>query len=184
MSGSGSTKGQPSGRQPGEGSRPGASPRAVRNVTLLALVLVEFLTVALLLGKCVSFVVNPDPAVKAGPMYVTLALTTISALLMLALAVNASLFPFVTQAQARDVRLVMVATGATGILTGVLTVGVAVQSVVTILFVGAIAYAFIWVQEARIERAYRSGRSSQPGQPGETTKPRARSRQRRGGRKR
>lgn len=170
----------------GRGSRPpsGAATRAVRGGTQLALVLVDFLAAALLVGSSVSFVVKPDPAVEAGPMYVTLALTTISALLMLALAVNASFFPFLTRTQARDVRLVMLATGVTGIATGVLTVGTAAQSVVTILFVGAIAYVFIWTQEARLERAYRTGQLPEAAPRREAPKPRARNRQRRGGRKR
>ena len=51
----------------------------------------------LMVVSLVGFVLKPDPAVKAGPMYVTLALTTGAALLMLVMALNASFLPFISR---------------------------------------------------------------------------------------
>ncbi len=174
-------------------SRPGATPRAIRSGTLFALVLVQFLAAAYLVIRAFLFIVNPDPAVKAGPMYVTLGLCTVAAVLMLATGVNASFFRFMTRQQERDMRLVMLTAGATGIAVGVLSVGNAAQPVVMALFISALAFVFIWMQEARIDRAQRVGPQkaglppraarSEPDDAGTKTRT-SKSRQRRGGRKR
>jgi hypothetical protein len=171
----------------------GMTPKAIRNGTLFALVLADFLAALFLVVKSVVFVVSPDPGVKAGPMYVTLALCTISALLMLTLALNASFLPILTRQRERDLRLVAWATGGTGVATGVLSVGAAAQPLVIALFIAAIAFVFIWIQEARIDRARRLGppaggggrapaRGEKAGVAG--TMGTYKSRQRRGGRKR
>ncbi len=90
-------------------------------------------------------------------MYVVLALTTGAALLMFVMALNASFVPLMTPQRARDVRLVMWTMGATGVVTGVLTLGAEVEAIVMRLFVGVLAFVFIRVQEARLEKARRSG---------------------------
>jgi hypothetical protein len=155
----------------------------MRSGTLILLVLADFIVAVMMVVESARFVVSPDPGVKAGAMYVVLALTTGCALLMFVLALNASFVPLMTSQRARDVRLVMWTMGATGILTGVLTLGEEVQGIVMRLFVGAIAFVFIRVQEARLERARRSGALP----PAESAEPQAgqrpKARQRRGGRK-
>ncbi len=117
-------------------------------------------------------------------MYVTLVLTTGAALLMLFLALNASFLPLVSPQRARDMRLVMWSMGVTGVVTGVLTVGQAVQSIATYLFVGSIAFIFIRVQEARLDRARRMPPQERAGPADQKTTGHHRNRQRRGGRKR
>jgi hypothetical protein len=101
----------------------------------------------------VGFVLKPDPAVKAGPMYVMLALTTGAALLMLIMALNATFLPIVSREQVRDVHLVMWAMAGTGIATGLLTVGREASPFVTRLVLGSIAFMFITMQDARLARA-------------------------------
>ena len=59
--------------------------------------MVVFIVAVLMVVSLVDFVVKPDPAVRAGPMYVTLMLTTGAALLMLVMALNASFLPFVSR---------------------------------------------------------------------------------------
>ena len=109
-----------------------------------------------------SFLFVPDPDVKAGPMYVTLALTTGAALLMFFLGLNATFMPFLSRQRTRDVRLIMWTMAATGAMTGMLTLGGAVQSVVARLFVAALAFCFIWLQEIRLERARSSAVAGVP----------------------
>ena len=108
----------------------------MRSASLFLLVLVDFVVAVLMVITAVRFVVSPDPAIKAGPMYVVLALTTGSALLMFVMALNASFVPLMTPMHARDVRLVMWTMAATGVVTGMLTLGTAVQGIVLRLFVG------------------------------------------------
>ena len=172
-------------------SPPGMGPRTIRKGTLLVLALVNVAAALILLARTLVFVLDPDPAVKAGAMYVTLALCTMSGVLMAVMAVNIAIFRFMTRQQQRDMRLVAWATGGTGMVTGVLTVGTAAQTVVMPLFVGAIAFVFIWVQDARIDRAQRTGASQGSGAAprawrgtGGTGAKREKTRQRRGGRKR
>jgi hypothetical protein len=184
MSPSSPSRGQTTETGSGRATRPGG--RSVRNVSLLMLVVVDVVVAIIMIAKLVGFVVSPDPSVKAGPMYVTLTLTTIAAVLMCFMALNASFLPFVTQQRARDLRLVMWATGVTGIVTGVLTVGKPVQSIMLPLFVGVIAFVFIRVQETRLQRArtnpppaWQAAARQDPARERGT-----KSKQRRGGRKR
>jgi hypothetical protein len=145
---------------------------------------VVFIVAVMMVVSLVGFVLKPDPAVKAGPMYVTLALTTGAALLMLVLALNMSFLPFMSRARARNVQLVMWALGVTGIVTGLLTVGEEAGSLVTRLVLGAIAFMFITVQDARLARAREAARAGQADPSAPQAQPRPRSRQRRAGRKR
>jgi len=71
------------------------------------LVSVVFVVALLMVVSLVEFMLKPDPAVRAGPMYVTLTLTTGAAMLMLVLALNASFLPFLSRERAPNVQLVM-----------------------------------------------------------------------------
>ena len=178
MSRSGSNKGRPA-----ERSGPSPTARGIRNFTLLALVLVNFVIAVSMVVTFFSFVFAPDPDVKAGPMYVTLAFTTLAALLMFFLGLNASYLPFLSPQRARDVRLVTWTMAGTGAAVGVLTLGAAVQSVVARLFCAGLAFFFIRMQEVRIERARRNA-VARVGTPAADAQPQPKSRQRRGGRNR
>jgi hypothetical protein len=168
MSRSGSNKRQPAGQGPSRAAGTKTGAPAIRRVSLLLLVGVVFIVAVLMVISLVGFVLEPDPAVKAGPMYVTLALTTGAALLMLFTALNASFLPFMSRQRARDVQLVMWAMGITGMVTGLLTLGGEVGFVVTRLILSSVALMFIMLQNARLARRLA----------------RARGQQRRGGRKR
>jgi hypothetical protein len=166
------------------GARPGSGPWTTRSLTLLILVLVDFVVAVMMVFLAGRFVVSPDPAVKAGPMYVVLVLTTGAAVLMFVLALNASFVPLLTPQRARDVRLVMWSMGATGVVTGMLTLGGAVQGIVLRLFVGVLAFVFISVQEARWEKMRRNPPPQQAAAAGQKKKtPQPKARQRRGGKK-
>jgi hypothetical protein len=184
MSRSRSNKRQPAGQGPGRTSRPKTGAPSIRTVSLLILVGVVFIVALLMVVSLVGFVLEPDPAVKAGPMYVTLALTTGAALLMLFVTLNASFLPFMSRGRARDLQLVMWAMGVTGIVTGVLTLGGEVSQFVTRLVLGSVAFMFIAVQNARLARAREAAPARQAGPPASQAQPRPRSQQRRGGRKR
>jgi hypothetical protein len=175
---------QTAGRGSQPGALPGSGPWTTRSLTLLMLVLVDFVVAILMVFLAGRFIVSPDPAVKAGPMYVVLALTTGAAVLMFVLALNASFVQLMTPQRARDARLVMWTMGATGIVTGLLTIGGAVQGIVMRLFVGALAFIFISVQEARWERMRRNPQLQQAAPAGQKKAPQPRARQRRGGKKR
>ena len=164
------------------GAKTGA--QSIRSISLLLLVGVVFIVALLMVVSLIGFVLDPDPELKAGPMYVTLILTTGASLLMLFAALNASVLPFMSRQRARDVHLVMTAMGITGIVTGVLTLGGAVSFVVTRLVLASIAFMFIMVQNARLARVREAAPVRQKGQPASKGQPRARSQQRRGGRKR
>ena len=164
------------------GAKTGA--QSVASISLLLLVAVVFIVALLMVVSLIGFVLDPDPELKAGPMYVTLILTTGASLLMLFAALNASVLPFMSRQRARDVHLVMTAMGITGIVTGVLTLGGAVSFVVTRLVLASIAFMFIMVQNARLARVREAAPVRQKGQPASKGQPRARSQQRRGGRKR
>jgi hypothetical protein len=183
MSGSTSNKRKSAGRGAGGTAPPATGSRSVHNVTLFLLVSVVFLVAVMMVGSFIVFVVRPDPSVKAGPMYVTLTLTTGAALLMLFLSLNASFLPFISRQRARDLGLVMLALGVTGIVTGLLTLGGAINSIVTRLVFASIAYLFIAIQDARLASARAAARAGQATPPGTQKQPRPRSRQRRGGRK-
>jgi hypothetical protein len=183
MSRSRSNERQPAGQGPGLTSSPTTGARAIRTLSLLILVGVVFIVALMMVVSLVGFVLKPDPAVKAGPMYVTLALVTGAALLMLFLALNASFLPFLSREQARNLQLVMWAMGVTGIVTGLVTLGGAVSFVVTRLVLGSIAFVFITMQDARLARARAAAPAGQAGPPAPQAQPRPRSRQRRGGRK-
>jgi len=179
-----SNRRQPAGQRgkPAPPSRVGHT--RMRSGTLYLLVLVDFIVAVMMVYTSAQFIVDPDPTVEAGPMYVVLALTTGAALLMFFMALNASFLPLVTPEGARNVRLVMWTMGATGVITGVLTLGADVETIVMRLFVAALAFIFIRVQESRLERARRRGVL----EPGTTAQeapapPRPKARQRRGGRK-
>jgi len=184
MSRSRSNKRQPAGQGPGGTSRPQTGSRSIHTVSLLLLVGVVFIVALMMVVSLVGFVLKPDPAVKAGPMYVTLALTTGAALLMLFLALNASFLPFMSRGRARDLQLVMWAMSVTGIVTGLLTVGREASPFVTRLVLGSVAFMFITVQNARLARARAAAPVGTAGPPGPRALPRPRSQQRRGGRKR
>jgi hypothetical protein len=173
----------PAGGGPGPAPRPGVAPRSLRKLSLLLLVLVDLIVAVMMVVAFAGFVARPDPTVEAGPMYVVLALTTCAAVLMFFMALNASFLPLVTPQRARDVRLVMWTMAATGIVTGVLTLGEDVQSIVMRLVVGIIAFAFLRVQEARLDRARRSGFPGAVVPAEQRTAPRPKAKQRRGGRK-
>ena len=145
--------------------------------------LVDFVVAAMMVIESARFVASPDSGVKAGPMYVVLALTTGSALLMFVMALNASFVPLMSTQRARDVRLVMWTMGATGIVTGVLTLGGAAEGIVLRLFIGVLAFVFIRVQETRLDRARRSGQLGRAVPSAQNTAPQPKARQRRGGRK-
>jgi len=183
MSRSRSNKPQPAGQGPSRTSRPKTGARSIRTGSLLLLVGVVFIVALMMVVSLVGFVLKPDPAVKAGPMYVTLTLTTGAALLMLLVALNASFLPFMSRQRARDVQLVMWAMGVTGVVTGVLTLGGAVSSFVTRFVLASVAFMFITVQNARLARAREAAPARQAGPPAPQAQPRPRSRQRRGGRK-
>jgi len=184
MSGGSSNKRQPAAQVPGRTSPTGTGTPSIRTVSLLLLVGVVGIVALLMVISLVGFVVKPDPAVKAGPMYVTLTLTTVAALLMLFVALNASFLPFMSRQRARDVQLVMWAMGVTGIVTGVLTLGAQVSSLVMRLVLSSIAFMFIMVQNARLTRAREVAPGRQAGLPASQAQPHPRSRQRRAGRKR
>jgi len=184
MSRSRSNERQPAGQGPGPTSRPQTGARAIRSVSLLILVGVVFIVALLMVVSLVGFVLKPDPAVKAGPMYLTLTLTTGAALLMLFVALNASFLPFMSRQRARDVQLVMWAMGVTGIVTGLLTVGREASPLVTRLVLGSVAFMFIMLQEARLTRARAAAPAGQAKPPAPQAQPHPRSRQRRAGRKR
>jgi amino acid transporter len=153
-------------------------------LSLLVLVAVDFVVAVMMLASFVSFLLDPDPAVEAVPMYVTLTLATIAALLMLFLALNASFFRFVDRRRAKDLRLVMWTMGATAMVTGLLALGGAADGIVTKLFIGAIAFIFLRVQEARLQRARAPIAQEVAAEPTVRRAAPAKSRQRRGGRKR
>ena len=75
---------------------------------------VDCIVAVLMVVPFAGFVARPDPAVKAGPMYVTLALTAGAAVPMFILAINASYRPIMSRQRARDVQLVMWAMVVTG----------------------------------------------------------------------
>jgi hypothetical protein len=166
------------------GARPGSGPWTTRSLTLLMLVIVDFVVAVMMVFLAGRFVVSPDPAVKAGPMYVVLALTTGAAVLMFVLALNSSFVALMTPQRARDMRLVMWSMGATGVVTGMLTLGGAVQGIVMRLFVGVLAFVFISVQEARWERMRRNPPLQEAAPAGPKKAPPPKARQRRGGKKR
>jgi len=184
MSVSRSNRRQPGGQGPGGTSPPQTSARVIRTVSLWVLVGVVFIVALLMVISLVGFVLEPDPAVKAGPMYVTLALTTGAALLMLILALNASFLPLMSRQRARDVQLVMLAMGVTGVATGLLTLGGEISFIVTRLVLASMAFTFIVVQNARLARARVAAPARQAGPPTSQAQPHPRSQQRRGGRKR
>jgi hypothetical protein len=156
----------------------------MRTSSLLLLVCVVFIVALLMVVSLVEFVLKPDPAVRAGPMYVTLTLTTGAALLMLIMALNASFLPFMSRERAPNVHLVMWAMGVTGIVTGLLTLGRAAGPFVTRLVLGGIAFGFITIQSTRLARARETAPAGPPAPPAARARPRTSSRQRRGGRKR
>jgi hypothetical protein len=191
MSRSGSNQRPAAGQGPGRTSPPTTSARLIRSGSLLILVGVVSVVALMMVVSLVGFVARPDPAVKAGPMYVTLALTTGAALIMLILALNASFLPFMSRERARDASLVMWVMGATGLVTGLLTIGGAVSPLVTRLVLGSVAYMFITLQNARLAQARAEARAGRAGATVAQASPTARksqarpaARQRRGGRKR
>jgi hypothetical protein len=153
MSRSKSNKPQSAGQSPGRVSRPTPGARSLRTSSLLVLVSVVFVVALLMVVSLVEFMLKPDPAVRAGPMYVTLTLTTGAAMLMLVLALNASFLPFLSRERAPNVQLVMWAMGITGIVTGLLTLGRAASPFATRFVLAGLAFVFITVQNARLARA-------------------------------
>jgi hypothetical protein len=184
MGRSGSNKRQQTGRGSGQTSRPTTGAKSIRSLSLLLLVGAVFIVALLMVISLVGFVLKPDPAVKAAPMYVTLILTTGAALLMLLVALNATYLPCLSRQRARDVNLVMSAMGITGIVTGLLTVGQATTPFVMRLVVGSIAFMFITVQNARLAGVRAAAPTSRATAPAAQPQSRPRNRQRRAGRKR
>ncbi len=188
MSGNRSNKRLSVGRGPGRTSPPERGARSIRVGSLLVLVFVILIVALLMVVSLVGFVLNPDPALRAGPMYVTLTLTTCAALLMLVLALNATFLPLISRERTRNLQLIMWAMGITGIVTGLLTLGRDASPYVTRLALSGIAFMFITMQNSRLARARQAAQMGQAGPLAPSTQPhaqaRARSRQRRGGRKR
>jgi hypothetical protein len=184
MSRSKSNKPQSAGQSPGRVSRPTPGARSLRTSSLLVLVSVVFVVALLMVVSLVEFMLKPDPAVRAGPMYVTLTLTTGAAMLMLVLALNASFLPFLSRERAPNVQLVMWAMGITGIVTGLLTLGRAASPFATRFVLAGLAFVFITVQNARLARARAAAPAGPAAPPAPRAQPRTGSRQRRGGRKR
>jgi hypothetical protein len=166
----------------------------IQGGSLFMLVGVVFVVSLRSVAKLIGFVHKPDPAVRAGPMYVTLALTTGALLLMLLMALNASYLPIIDRRRTPGLFLVTAAMGLTGAVTGLLTLGRDAMSMVIYLALGTLAFIFIIVRDTRLTRA-RAGAAA--GQSGDTDaarrsnppepRPRQaypRSRQRRGGRRR
>jgi hypothetical protein len=179
----GSPKKQASRQGRGTASRPRTNDRAMRTLTQAMLVGANVIVAITMVGSLAAFVLRPDPAVKAGPMYVTLTLTTVAAVLMALLAVSATFFPVFTRQQRANLSLVMWTMGATGLVTGLLTLGGAVSSIVMRMMVGSLAYIFISVQRSRIERAHATAPAGQAPASAPRVQPSLKSRQRRGGRK-
>ena len=177
-------KQQPAGQGPGQTSRPTTGARSIRSASLFLLVFVDFIVALMMVVSFAGFIINPDSAVKAGPMYVTFALTTGAAMLMFVLALNASFFPFISRAHVPNISLVMWAMAATGIVTGLLTVGGLVSPIVTRLVLGSIAFMFITVQNTRLAQAREAAPAGQAQPSAPQAQARPGSRQRRGGRKR
>jgi hypothetical protein len=197
MSRSTSNKRQSAGPGPGRTAPPARRGNgSIRSGTLLLLVLVVIATALLSVISAAQFVIHPAADVRAGPMYVTLALTTGAAMLMAIMALNASFLPIMSAQRAANVHLVMWSMGLTGVVTGILTVGSAAGPVVTRLVLGGLAFVFITTQNSRLARARARARAGLPatpagGAPGGRSPAPARpapahasSRQRRGGRKR
>lgn len=184
MSGGTSNKRQRGGRGSGPAAPSRAGAGSIRTGSLLLLVCVVVIMTLLIVISSVQFVVHPDPAVRAGPMYVTLALITGAAMLMLVMALNASFLPVFSRERAANVHLVMWAMGLTGVVTGLLTVGGAISPIVTRLFVASIAFVFITRQNSRLARARTAAPAGPAGPPVQKAQARVGSRQRRGGRKR
>jgi hypothetical protein len=86
-------------RGAGAASRPATGGRSIRTGSLFFLVVVVGIVALLMALSLVGFVVKPDPAVRAGPMYVTLALITGASLLMLVLSLNATFLPLMSRRQ-------------------------------------------------------------------------------------
>jgi hypothetical protein len=184
MSRSRSNERSPGGQGRGRTSPAGTGAKSIRTISLLLLVGVVFVVATLMVISLVGFVLEPDPAVEAGPMYVTLILTTGAALLMLFVALNASFLPFMSRQRAREVQLVMTAMGITGVVTGLLVVGGAANFIVSRLVLASVAFLFIMVQNARLAGARAAATGGQAGQTASQPQSRPRSQQRRGGRKR
>ena len=178
------------GRDPRLRSSPAPTARLTRSVSLFLLVLVVLVVAVMMLSSLIGFVLAPDPDVSAGPMYVTLALTTGATLLMAALTLNVTYRPFLSPRRVNDVSLVMWSMLATGLVTGVLILGEDVTTYVARVVVAAIAFVFIAMQHSRLERARTAppterteASAGQRSTPAAEARPPARSRQRRGGRK-
>jgi len=174
-------RGRPNRQPRSQASPPATGARSIRSLSLLLLVCVVGVVALLMLVSLLDFVLKPDPAVRAGPMYVTLALTTGASLLMFFVALNATFLPVVSRRQVPNLLLVMGAMGVTGVVTGLLTVGSAAGPYITRLIFATMAFTFIMIQDARLARAGVAVAARQADQP--APRPRPRSRQRRGGRK-
>ena len=162
---------------------PATNSRSVRTLSLLLLVCVVGIVALLMLVSLLDFVLKPDPAVRAGPMYVTLALTTGAALLMLLVALNATFLPVMPRRQVPNFLLVMGAMGLTGVVTGLLTLGSAAGPYVTRLVFASMAFTFIMIQDARLARARATAPPPPTVQPAARRLPSPHARQRRGARK-
>jgi len=180
-----SDKPKMTGRDPRLTSSPAPAARLTRSASLFLLLLVVLVVAVMMLSSLIGFVLEPDPDVKAGPMYVTLAFTTGAALLMAALALNATYRPFLSRRRVNDLSLVMWSMLVIGLVTGLLTLGNDVGTYVARLVVAAIAFAFIALQYSRLERARTAppteGTDTSPGQrstPPAEARPPARSRRR------
>jgi len=164
-------------------SRPPTGGGSIRTGSLFFLIVVVGIVALMMTLSLVGSVVKPDPAVRAGPLYVTLALITGASLLMLVLSLNATFLPLMSRRQVPNFQLVMWAMGVTGVVTGLLTLGRTAGPYVTRFVVASLAFAFITIQEARLARAA----AAAPARPDDGSaahpQPHRRSRQRKGGRK-
>ena len=171
------------GRGAGRASRSARGGGSIRTGSLFFLVVVVGIVALMMALSLVGAVVKPDPAVRAGPMYVTLALITGASLLMLVLSLNATFLPLMSRRQVPNFQLVMWAMGVTGVVTGLLTLGRTAGPYVTRFVVASLAFAFITIQEARLARAAAATPAQPEDRPAARPQPHRRSRQRRGGRK-
>ena len=184
MSRSSSNERQRAGQGRGRTPAPGKGAGSIRTGTLAVLVCVVLVVALLMIAELARFALHPDPAVKAGPMYVILTLATIAAMLMLILTLNASFLPFMSRQRAANMGLVMWAMGITAVVTGVLTVGQAAGSMVARFCVGGLAFVFITRQNARLARARATAPAGPVGSPAGQRQVHPGGRQRRGGRNR
>ena len=181
----------------GNGRVPASRPRqqdSVRRFTLFLLDATVVVITFLLLRAFLLYVRAPVHPARFAELAAALGLMTAAAMLMLLLSLNASFFPVLKRRTAALLTAVAWTTAVGGVVLSVGLGGGTATRYAGYLVVGALAFVFITVQEARIAKARAQGApGQQPDRPSSgrsqtaapaATKPRVRSKQRRGGRKR